>query len=620
MTKISNQYSLTNILTADLTNSRLGINNVSPTVPLDVTGDAKIGGNLTVTGNLTAQQFIVSSSVTYLTQSFASGSHKFGDSSDDNHNFTGSLIVSGSANPLRVGSNLLFVSSSGNVGIGTTSPFSLFNIGTRPGSTNPSLGSIATITNDGLTGIDLGGNVNANNVVGHINWVNYIGVGNYNTARIDVYADGQGNSGALRFWTSNVSSTPTERMRITSTGNVGIGTSSPGVKLNTFLSSDLSTIQIRAESDTSSVTTYLGISPGILEYSRPAITSGFLTIQTKVSAASLASGGGAIVFSPNGTANDNTPVERMRILMDGKVGIGTTTPNNRLEIRNDVNGDLAFWINNRAGTASGTSNSIIFGGYRDAEDVYAVGKISVLHLGGSSGDLNHKGDMVFYTQAANPSSLAERMRITGAGVVQITSAGSLSNSVIMYPSAAANTSGTSAAVQINQSFAVAMDTISSTEYGTLGGNSAMNGILFRTYNGSYGYRFYFYSNGTAYNSTGTWGNNSDIKLKQDIVDASSQWDDIKSLNFKKYRLKKDVQNELNSTDGFIAPTHFGLIAQDVEQTSPGLVEEVGDDDGGTTKMLKTSIMLMKSVKALQEAMVRIENLENEINILKLENN
>jgi hypothetical protein len=42
MTKISNQYSLTNILTADLANSRLGINNVSPTVALDVTGAAKV--------------------------------------------------------------------------------------------------------------------------------------------------------------------------------------------------------------------------------------------------------------------------------------------------------------------------------------------------------------------------------------------------------------------------------------------------------------------------------------------------------------------------------------------------------------------------------------------------
>lgn len=48
MTKISNQYSLTNILTADLANSRLGINNVSPTVALDVTGAGKFSNTVTV--------------------------------------------------------------------------------------------------------------------------------------------------------------------------------------------------------------------------------------------------------------------------------------------------------------------------------------------------------------------------------------------------------------------------------------------------------------------------------------------------------------------------------------------------------------------------------------------
>jgi hypothetical protein len=47
MTKISNQYSLTNILTADLANSRLGINNVSPTVALDVTGAGKFSSSVT---------------------------------------------------------------------------------------------------------------------------------------------------------------------------------------------------------------------------------------------------------------------------------------------------------------------------------------------------------------------------------------------------------------------------------------------------------------------------------------------------------------------------------------------------------------------------------------------
>lgn len=61
-------------------------------------GSQTINGSLVITGSLTAQQFIVSSSVTYLTESFASGSHKFGDSSDDTHQFTGSLLITGSMN------------------------------------------------------------------------------------------------------------------------------------------------------------------------------------------------------------------------------------------------------------------------------------------------------------------------------------------------------------------------------------------------------------------------------------------------------------------------------------------------------------------------------------------
>jgi hypothetical protein len=59
-------------------------------------GSQTINGNLIVTGSLTAQQFIVSSSVTYMTTSFASGSTKFGDDVFDNHNFTGSVFVTGS--------------------------------------------------------------------------------------------------------------------------------------------------------------------------------------------------------------------------------------------------------------------------------------------------------------------------------------------------------------------------------------------------------------------------------------------------------------------------------------------------------------------------------------------
>lgn len=53
-------------------------------------------GDLQIFGNLIAEQYIISSSVTYYTQSFASGSNVFGDDITDTHIFTGSLFVTGS--------------------------------------------------------------------------------------------------------------------------------------------------------------------------------------------------------------------------------------------------------------------------------------------------------------------------------------------------------------------------------------------------------------------------------------------------------------------------------------------------------------------------------------------
>jgi hypothetical protein len=67
---------------------------------------------------------------------------------------------------------------------------------------------------------------------------------------------------------------------------------------------------------------------------------------------------------------------------------------------------------------------------------------------------------------------------------------------------------------------------------------------------------------------------------------------------------------------------LGVVAQELEQTSPGLVDEhvdrdaEGNDLGTTTKSVKTSILLMKAAKALQEAMARIETLEAKVSALE----
>jgi len=59
-------------------------------------GKAQVNTDWVVQGNIIAENYIVSSSVTHMTTSFASGSNIFGDSIDDSHRFTGSIDASGS--------------------------------------------------------------------------------------------------------------------------------------------------------------------------------------------------------------------------------------------------------------------------------------------------------------------------------------------------------------------------------------------------------------------------------------------------------------------------------------------------------------------------------------------
>ena len=107
----------------------------------------------------------------------------------------------------------------------------------------------------------------------------------------------------------------------------------------------------------------------------------------------------------------------------------------------------------------------------------------------------------------------------------------------------------------------------------------------------------FYANGSAKNSTGTWGTLSDARKKTNITDANEQWDQIKDWHFVNYELTHRPGDK-----------YFGVIAQEMQQVSPGLVDE--DPDGWLS--VKTSVMSMMGLKALQEAMARIEQLEARI--------
>ena len=118
---------------------------------------------------------------------------------------------------------------------------------------------------------------------------------------------------------------------------------------------------------------------------------------------------------------------------------------------------------------------------------------------------------------------------------------------------------------------------------------------------------FIYGNGNVNNDNGTFGNFSDQTLKENIVDAQSQWADIKALQIRNFNLISNPNL-----------TQLGVVAQELESSGMnGLVEDlIIDDEKNTKKAVKTSVLYMKGLKALQEAMTRIETLEAKVTALE----
>jgi len=108
--------------------------------------------------------------------------------------------------------------------------------------------------------------------------------------------------------------------------------------------------------------------------------------------------------------------------------------------------------------------------------------------------------------------------------------------------------------------------------------------------------------GDAENTNNSYGSISDRTLKENETSAKSQWDDIKALEIKNYNLI-----------AYPDRPHLGVIAQDLE--SAGMTGLVKTDSEGI-KSVKYSVLYMKAVKALQEAMTKIEDLETRVKTLE----
>ncbi|BCV08053.1 MAG: hypothetical protein CM15mL4_1020 [uncultured marine virus] len=118
-------------------------------------------------------------------------------------------------------------------------------------------------------------------------------------------------------------------------------------------------------------------------------------------------------------------------------------------------------------------------------------------------------------------------------------------------------------------------------------------------------KFLVLGNGNCQNANNTYTNISDATLKENIVDANSQWNDIKNIKIRNYNFK--------ASTGYETHTQIGVIAQEVESVAPKLVDSSGKDG---IKSVASSVLYMKAVKALQESMARIETLEAKVAALE----
>ena len=216
----------------------------------------------------------------------------------------------------NVGSQRMKIDSSGNVGIGTSSPQALLDL-----------------YSSGSTTLRLSGGSGGGASVSQID---FFRIGSNVTSSIVAIRDASNSSGALTFYTAT-SGTNSERMRIDSSGNVGIGTTAPANPLQVVGA-------IRA-----------GAGP---------------TDATNASITMYNDGTGASIEAFQG---NNATVKRNLWLnaYGGNVGVGTSSPGEKLTISGNTSSDV-YKLRSNTSVPSSTDAFI----YRPADNTIAFGTAS----------------------------------------------------------------------------------------------------------------------------------------------------------------------------------------------------------------------------------------------------
>ena len=382
----------------------------------------------------------------------------------------------------------------------------------------------------------------------------------------------------------NVVTGGTTRATVDSSGNFGIGTTSPQSLLNLSAASGNAELQLTRNNASANGNTY-----GNIKY----------TSETGVDVARIrsvrhsAANDAALLFE---TAASGTLSERIRMHTNGRVSIGTSSAQASLHIKSP-DGSNTRLILEQTQDAANFQNGIDF---KNAGTQYAS-------ISAGKDSSNNSFGIKFTTGA----SFTERMRINPSGFLKEKANCSSYVNASEDTHEFLNDSGNNVVMRLRHQSSLGFGIQSQLAHSS---SSKYHFLAYDYVNDVQ--RCVIRSDGDLENSNNSYGQISDIKLKENVVDAKSQWDDIKALRVRNFNFKEST--------GHSTHKQLGLVAQEAELVCPNLVKETPDLEydnqnknlGTTTKSIKYSVLYMKAIKALQEAQARIETLETKVEALE----